>query len=426
MKIINKFFLYVYAFLAFYIPTFFNNSYLNYSIPFILLIIGMATVLFHKGQSLRYFFNKKNVILLFILIIVSSIYFAIRSLLAGTEFLELDKLRIVQNFMMLCSFVCIFIIILKLEQFGYNKEQKISFILNVALIQSFICILMLIFPILKETIVHQILLNGEGNVYTIAKRMYGITMDYTFATPVFHALLAIIALTYGLYKNKKYYLYIPFLLLAIILNGRTGLFVFCAGAVLVFMYYLVDTKKVVKVLSIITVFILIVLFVFGVLKIVKNDTYLFFIDGINDMLLFLFEGEKEGNINYLSTRWEEGIKNVNVIFGEGYRVYTDDVKPEYAKDNHFNTDIGYINDLYMGGIIYILLLYSSIVIFVCMGTKYEKDKKINRLIYFSLLLMIFICNIKGEIFRSTIVLNLVIYIKLVLCGAKFIRKERLN
>lgn len=423
MKNISKFFLYVYAFFVFYAPNIFNNTYLNYSIPFILLILGLITVLFRKGQGLENFFNKKNVILLFILFIISSMYFLIRTLLAGTEFSELDKLRIVQNFMMLCSFCCIFIIILKLEQFKYNKEQKISFILNVALIQSFICILMLIFPALKENIVHQFLLNGEGNVFTIAKRVYGISMDYTFATPVFHALLAIIALIYGLYKNKKYYVYIPFLLLAIILNGRTGLFVFCAGAALAFVFYLINTKKIVKVISIIIIFVLIVLVVFGILKFAKYDTYLFFIDGINDMLLFLFEGEKEGNINYLSAMWEEGIKNVNIIFGEGYRVYTNNVIPESIDNNGFTVDIGYMNDLYMGGIVYMIFLYSSIVLFVYIGINEEKDKKINKIIYFIMVLMIFICNLKGEIFRSTIILDLVVFTKLTLCDIKFIKRS---
>lgn len=426
MKKISKILLYVYAFLVFYTPNFFNNGYLNYSIPFILMLCGGMTILFHKGLGFKSILNKKNVFILFVLFFISSIYFLIRSLLAGTEFYELDKLRIVQNFMMLCSFVCVFVIIIKLEQLNYNREQKISFILNVAWMQSFTCILMLVFPSLKEIIVHQLLLDGEGNAFTIAKRMYGITMNYTFATPVFHAILATIALIYGLYKNKKYYFYIPFLLLSIILNGRTGLLVFALGAVLVFLFYLIDTKKIIKVLSIAIIFIFIVLVVFGILKFVKYDTYLFFIDGINDMSQFLFEGEKEGNIDYLSTGWKDGIKNVNIIFGEGYRIYIDSVIPESIDNEGFNTDMGYMNDLYMGGILYMLFLYSSIIIFVCMGINKEKDRRINKLIYFIMLLMIFICNIKGEIFRSTIILDLVVFIKLILCDIKFIKKERFN
>ena len=130
-------------------------------------------------------------------------------------------------------------------------------------------------------------------------------------------------------------------------------------------------------------------------------------------MLYLFE-----HLSIKST-----FKNVNIIFGEGYRVYTSDTVPENINSEDFIADIGYINDLYMGGLIYITFLYLSIVLFTCIGMNKEKDKKINKIIYFIMLLMIFICNIKGEIFRSTIILDLVVYMKLILCNANFLKRS---
>ena len=64
--------------------------------------------------------------------------------------------------------------------------------------------------------------------------------------------------------------------------------------------------------------------------------------------------------------------------------------------------------LFYGGIVYMLILYISFIYFMLYREKKYKYAAVL------LLFIVFIVNIKGEIFRSSIVLFLFVYLKLVL------------
>lgn len=95
-------------------------------------------------------------------------------------------------------------------------------------------------------------------------------------------------------------------------------------------------------------------------------------------------------------------KNENLWFGSGYRIY--DVQG--AQRAGGRSDVGYINDLFVGGIFYIIVLYGAAFSF--MMYRARKEAFVFSLIIFIMLVV----NIKGEIFRSAIFMFAVVYIKM--------------
>ena len=90
-------------------------------------------------------------------------------------------------------------------------------------------------------------------------------------------------------------------------------------------------------------------------------------------------------------------KGSNFVFGAGYRVLGNK-GIEYGQTE--SSDIGIVNDLFMGGLVYISLLYGSYLYLYIRAkensTKDGMEKTFLSLCFVSVLL----ANIKGEFFRD--------------------------
>ena len=125
------------------------------------------------------------------------------------------------------------------------------------------------------------------------------------------------------------------------------------------------------------------------------ETYVWLTNGFNDVINFFRYGEKEGNIGILSNYvlFPEGM---DLIFGTGIRLYGNSLGLPHS-------DIGYINDIYMGGIVYISILYIGILIFLIFSTR--KLGKLNSFPYVVICIsFLLIANFKGEAMRSGLLL----------------------
>ena len=94
------------------------------------------------------------------------------------------------------------------------------------------------------------------------------------------------------------------------------------------------------------------------------------------------------------------------VFGYGVRVYGGN-----ASNIWFGTsDIGFINDLFMGGIIYMVLLYGTII--ASLAACHKKSGKVVRdsKIFLAFGVVLLIANYKGEVARSGMVLTAIIFL----------------
>lgn len=404
------FLIYLYGFFIIYSPRV-SDLYLGipieYVTTFILGLLIFPYILFKFPRFKRVYLNKKLVFLYFG-IFLSSCYFAFIASLTGNE------IRILQNNFILVQIIHAIIIIDVLKMLGYTKDGMIKFLLNLALIQGIICIIMVIIPEFKNIALNLYYLGREENIFISRMRIYGISGDYTFFTPIYHGLLAAVAAIYAVLKSNKYLIYIPFILIAIILNGRFGLGVFIVGTFVGYLWLFMKRKQRLKIIQYTATFFIVLGIAIYLLKIINPYTYAWIQSGFESTVNLIMHGELEDNYKYLAGSHAYLPDGVSLIVGEGHRVYA-----EHGTSRGYNSsDIGYVNDLFMGGIIYIIILYGSVFIFVLnkfnRKVNNDADYYINKILPIILIITLILSNYKGETMRGGLILFASIFIKLAL------------
>lgn len=191
-------------------------------------------LLFKKGKCFTAIIFNKQYVLLFIGIFLAIVYFATRALLGYQE------TRIFQNLLIIYQIIVVSMIIYILHEFfDFKLVATFRFILNIGLIQAFFGGIMLVLPSLRQLALNLYYAGGPENTFISGMRIYGISSDYTFFTPIFHGILGIIALNLAIKFSLKYLFYIPPFLLIILLNGRIGLIVFLFGSMVSLLVYMV-------------------------------------------------------------------------------------------------------------------------------------------------------------------------------------------
>lgn len=402
-------FIYLYAFFIFYMPRI-SDLLINIHIEFfsvLLLCIILVPYLLKRQRNI--FIFKKNITYLILGIFISSIYFACRASLGSNE------LRLLQNNFIIIQIMHGLVLLDILKRNHFKKDEIIKLLLNLALIQGIICILMLLMPQFKEIALNLYYIGREENIFISRSRIYGISSDYTFFTPVYHGILASVAAIYAIFKSYKYLFYLPFILLAILLNGRIGLIVFVIGTIVGYFVILMSGKQIIKTVR----YIFIIIIIMGIslvgLREVSPYTYDWILGGVEDTIVLLTNNELKQNYTALFDTMLYFPEGCSLIFGEGHRVYGEH---GITRGYIYPSDIGYVNDMFMGGIIYISILYGSILKFLLsrhtnrlMGIKY---RNMNRVISIALVSMLLVANYKGEIMRGGTALLGAIFIKLVL------------
>lgn len=194
----------------------------------------------------------------------------------------------------------------------------------------------------------------------------------------------------------------PFILLATFLNGRTGILVFLVTATAsIFYIYAKRSRLINAFIAFGVVITLLVGLLAGVARFAPN-AYNFIDSFIEDTRNLLEKHELTGNYEVLYETSKIMPKNEKLLFGEGYRIYD----AQGAQRAGGRSDVGYINDLFIGGIFYIIVLYSATFSFMMHHERKEA------FIFLLIIFVILIVNIKGEIFRSAVFMFMVAYIKL--------------
>lgn len=409
-NMIKKIALSLYVFFIIYMP---RISDLVVNVPIelfvgLLLCLMIPPWLFTCKKDVYGVKVSKNVFFLISGILVSSIYFAVRALLANND------LRILQNTFIIVQIFHILIVIDLMTSAGFNKDEMMRLLLGLGAAQGVMCVLMLIFPGFRKIALNLYYLDRQENVFITRMRIYGISGDYTYFTPIYHGMLATVALYYSVFKKKNYLLYIPFILISILLNGRFGLIVFMMGIALGLGHFLLRGKVSLRMLRF--TIIMVALFSLGLLGLAEISpyTYEWILGGYRDTLNLVFDGNKTGNYSALLDRMLYIPRGWGLIFGEGHRVYSyHGLSRGYAA-----SDIGYVNDLFMGGLIYVVILYGTVFRFLlkkknAIGMSDEADYNVSRLLSVFLTCTLLLSNFKGEAMRGGTILFGAVFLKLI-------------
>lgn len=411
--------LYIYTFILMYSP---NLSYILKIDNFILFGFATSLYLFKymiKKDKIYFSFFKKKVIFIFIIInILATAYYVIRTVLAGTSITDFYNMRIIQNLMPIVYLIGALIIYHELNLANYSSKQKYKFIINVVLLQNIVAIAMIFSESLKSIALNIFYSNHEHNEYITRSRLYGICDgDYTYGFQILQAILALFVLMYAyFYNEKRYILYSLLTLMVTFLNGRFGLVIFVLGIAFFVMYLLLKKMAVVKVIGIIVLSTIIGTIILLLIYTYLPNTFILVEHAFNDVLSFVNEDSDDTETSMLVSMMFLPT-GLSIIFGCGFRVFGGKGR-EYGFER--SSDVGFVNDAFMGGIIYMTLIYSSYCYLASYIKRFFKSFSFERTMSNLLVLSMILANIKGEVFRSQLLIAniILLLIFMLLIGAE--------
>ena len=333
-------------FMLFYTPPILGHRSLRLVIP----IVALFFVL-HPNYFKRYFLNR-NFLLQYSIWIGITIYICLVGFLSGNgaEYIAPQVYWIVSVIPASIVVLCL------IQKEGLGLKGLIDCSLIAGLAQSLIAIIALISPSVKQRLFTMMV---EGHLIEEAKyigeyyrRMYGYSGGLTFGMPALQAFLAMIALYMTINYNKKYCLAIPFLAISAIINARSTIVIFAICLIVILFQnnrnYLGKTFRLLVLCLLFTVAIALLMPTF---KQVSPNTYMWVKKGIGELLLASTGDVSRGYFSYLFNK-EKWIfpEGLGMIFGYGIRVMGND---KYGSA----TDVGFVNDMWFGGIIYIFVVY---------------------------------------------------------------------
>ncbi|MDX2776123.1 hypothetical protein PV379_01985 [Streptomyces caniscabiei] len=408
---IKKYLLYAYVFYVVYTPVINTGPLFDkYAVLYGLLVVVLLPYVLRRDVSVLRILSRKSIVILMLSVFISSLYFTAVQIANNVEIGSFMDLRIIQNNIINVLIVHAAVIVDMLQKRGFTRRQAFELLLKFGALQGVICLLGLVIPYFKELAVSFYEAAGGANPFVIEARIYGISSDYTFGTPIYHGLLAGVAVYYSVRDRiYRYYPLILLTLLAAFLNGRTGIVLFLVVAVLSIIFLYIKKREKRKILIALGSIAVAVTVVMSFIGHVSPSTQQFIARFVEDTHNLLFEQELTGNYQILI---EDSLnipaRDGAILFGEGLRVY--DASAEHVVG--FRSDIGYVNDMYMGGIVFMALLYVSMFYFLL------ADGKTDRILFVLIVLVILLANFKGEIFRSSIVMFLIVYLKLLTVSFK--------
>jgi len=332
--------------------------------------------------------------------IFSIVYvFYLYSSMTGNFIMFYSHFQILFEVIPISIFISLMVIKLK-----FNKDIIYNLILVIGAIQVVFVLLTLANPNIRSFLVQGYTENTSELIDPISSeyRLFGFARGLTFSMPLFQGLCIIIASVLGTYKTKKYFLLIPLYVISIALNARIGLISIIAVSVAIMVYFQRGTFLK-HITSFVVISILVYVFVaivnLQVRKTSNLSTWAWLDRGLVE-ISNLQEGKATGNLAALTESMWFAPDDDHLILGTGQLPYRRVIEK--------NSDIGYVQILYFGGILYSFLVYIAYIALI--WSLLKNNIRIDSIIYLSILIYLLLANFKGNAFATTVHTNGIILI----------------
>jgi len=285
-----------------------------------------------------------------------------------------------------------------LKKKKFNIYDFLNSLLISGALQGILAIGAFLFPAIQVVFIRLLVAYGHGEYIQVLSqfRMYGLASNLTYSTPLTQSVLGVLSIWLAVNSSWKYILFSPLFIFSSIINARISLIVFMIGLVLILILKKnMGIKTIAKTLTLTFILFLIISLGIGIMEKYSPSTYDWVIGGIGEINLFF--GENKGSsysyYNYFTGADRYVLpQGFGLLFGVGIRV---------MHNNKYGvlSDIGYVNDIWLGGVLYAVFIY-LFFLWIVKGL-YNKENKFNQLykfIYLLALSTLFISNIKGYIF----------------------------
>lgn len=300
---------------------------------------------------------------------------------------------------------------------GYGSEDIMKLLLVAGGIQATLAIISFLFPEIQDLFLK--MMYESGNTYATklhgAYRLYGLSSNLTFSTPIVQSFLCIISILYSIEKDKKYF-FVSFILgMSAVINARISIGIIAMGLIVVIVFELKSMKKMCKILGILCIALLCIYIAIPYMSNISKLSVEWMKSGLQEIVSVMTGEVQEGYFSYVTDKSKYILpEGIGLLFGEGIRIM--------LGNNKFGvcSDIGYINDIWLGGLIYAFLSYSFIALMLVLLYKSMRgEKKINKIIVVNLAIIFIVGNAKGYIISDN---NFMIMFWF-LCGIYVLKKQ---
>lgn len=351
MKNKVSFFWLIYFFCLIFAPPIIYK--LNFLIPLTLFTLIYMLIDQNRNYS-KYLFNKQILLGYFVYVF----YIVLISLLnmIGNNYIYVSNNIIVYyRLVVLLPFQYICAVFLKVNI--VKRETIYKYIVLSGFIQGLIAFATLILPNLKLILV-EIMAKNTGlsvfeqeTVYTATTnfRFFGFsnTLLDTFGYGM--GLIAVLSVFLAMNISKKYFITTPFILLSIFLNSRTGIIIFIIGSVTLLVLNKYTYREYIRTFSYTFALLALIVPIMNFLSKISPNTVYWITSGFENLLYFILRKERSQfeitNVLFSNSFWTFPTSISSIVFGTGHTVYG--LKSVLG----FHSDVGYVNQFWLNGII---------------------------------------------------------------------------
>lgn len=294
---------------------------------------------------------------------------------------------------------CVVYIIVKSNEMNYDIYDILLAFIKAGAIQAVISILMLLIPTLRESLVAIMSSNAGDNItinlWDYQRRFYAFSNTVLDSFGYGTGILAALPLFLAIKRSSKCLFVIPILLVVPFLNSRTGLVVFSIGLICATPLYLLKSSfiRLLKTVLMLVIVVLILVGAYRTISVINPMTTEWVQNGMMNLLSVLHIVNSDYSIGYTestshlvsASKWYTP-NALGTVFGTGHNVY--------QANGFVHSDVGYINDLWLGGVIGLFLLYSPLIYILLKSALQYPRMEIKFLTLF-LCVAFLVTNIKG-------------------------------
>lgn len=283
----------------------------------------------------------------------------------------------------------------------YTVYDIVNILLIVGTIQGIIAMLSFFIPPFKEVITNYMAKNVISDSLSVdvlfamsEHRLNGFSSTLTYAMPIVQSLLALISLYLALNKNYRYIFLLPILIFSALINARNSFIVFLYGLILLIIMSKKNTKTTMKISASAIVMIFITPLLMQVISNSSELAFAWISIGFDEIVSF-FQGENTGYFDIMMTNFISLPDGLELVFGTGHRIFGLAIG---------GSDIGYINDLWLGGVWFASIIYFSFLSYYIKA--YKNGDRLVRFIILMFIATFFTMNIKGIIVSNNEFINI--------------------
>jgi len=374
----------------------------------IFFICSLVYIFFNSGNIFKY--KKKKIIYWNSMHIIIIIMYSFLIIVLSNRQLSNINTNII-------SFIEVPTIAFAITIYLRNNKKKFDDLIKscilVSIYQSILSLICFMFPKLQEFFVENFVFLKMDEVqkknlrWLMERRLYGVSNGLTYSTPIYQSIISIICCMY--FKiEKKYFIYFLLVLFSAVINARIGAIVFIVGFIII----IFKKSNLEKIKYLFLIFIMGIIVLILLINFEENNTVKWILDSIEEIKQ-LFNGKKIGTFAILfGEDFLRTPNGINLIFGTGETIFL----------KKHGSDIGYINDLWYGGIVYTMILWSFFIQnFLALFYSKMESKFLNiKVLSLILFIISIISHVKGTFYAPSSYWNFIVLI----CVFNMVEKNR--